>query len=231
MTTARTIIKRALQQNGVLTKGESPTGDEASDGLASLNDLIASWSNDSLLVYARMLESFPIVSGQQSYTIGIGGNFNTERPLQIVEAYLRLNTVDYQLSIINDVTFDGIILKDIQSAIPEALLYETSYPLGKISLFPIPTAGTLFLRTEKQLTQIASLDTELQFPPGWERALRYSLAIELAGEYGQPVNEALYMMATDALGKIKTATARNRNMDMYAYDGQMQNIYTGWYAW
>lgn len=228
MTTARTIIKRALQKNGVLTKGETPSGDEASDGLDALNDLIASWSNDSLLIYARTLESFPLVGGQQTYTIGTGGDFNTERPLQIVDAYARIGGTDYRLSIINDTAFDGIVQKDISNAIPEVLYYRASNPLGQISIWPKSTGGTLFLRTEKQLTQIASLDTDVEFPPGWERALIYNLAMEIAGEYGQPVGEDVYQIAMDSLNKIKTAVARNRNMDKYPYGTRSSNIYTGW---
>jgi len=228
MTTARDIIKRALQLNGALTKGESPSGDEASDGLTALNGLIGSWSNDSLLIYARLSESFPLVSGQATYTIGSGGDFNTAVPLQILTAFTRIGTLDYEMAIIPDTAYDGIAYKSIQTGIPEALVYQQGAPLGTITIYPVPNEGNLHIRSEKQLTEFATLDTVLELPAGWERALTYNLALEIASEYGQPINEAVYAIAMDALGKIKTAVARNKTMDMYPYDVQDNNIFSGW---
>lgn len=230
MTTARNIIKRALQRNGVLTKDEDPSGDEASDGLSMLNDMISSWSNDSLLIYARQQENFPLVSGQASYTIGSGGDFNTGRPLQILTAFTRIGSIDYPIDIIPDDAFDRITQKSISSSIPSAMKYEASFPLGVITIYPVPTTGTLYIRTEKELTQFATLDTDVELPPGWNKALTYNLAVESAGEYGQPVDEATYQLAMNALGKIKTAVARNKTMDAYPYNGRDDNIFTGWYT-
>lgn len=230
MTTARQIIKRALQRNGVLTKNEAPSGDEASDGLSMLNDMMASWSNDSLMIYARLSESFPLVSGQDVYTIGSGGDFDTDRPLQILTAFTRIGDIDYDISIIPDISYDGITQKNISSSIPEVMFYQASFPLGKITIYPVPTTGTLHIRSEKQLTQFPSLDTDVELPPGWDRALIFNLAIELAGEYGQAVDEATFLIAMDGLNKIKTAIARNKTMDAYPYDGSNNNVYTGWFT-
>lgn len=230
MTTARNIIKRALQRNGVLTKDESPSGDEASDALSSLNDMIGSWSNDSLLIYARLSESFPLVSGQSSYTIGSGGDFNTARPLQILTAFTRIGDIDYEIEIIPDTAYDGITQKNISTSIPEVMFYQTGFPLGTITIYPVPTTGALHIRSEKQLIEFPSLDTDVELPPGWDRALIYNLAMELAGEYGQPVDEALYQLAMDGLNKIRTAVARNKTMDAYPYSGSENNILTGWYT-
>lgn len=227
MTTARDIITKAHQRNGVLTKGEALSGDEASDGLDSLNNLIASWSNESLLIYVRLSESFPLVGGQTSYTIGNGGDFNTERPMQIVSAFTRIVNIDYSMKVLNGVQYDDISQKNIQNAWPNVLYYDNNFPLGTIKLYPVPTTGTIHIRSEKQLTSFASLDTDLSFPPGWERALIFNLAVETAGEYGQPVDEATYRIAMDALNKIKTATARNRKMDAYSQAKDRDNIYTG----
>ena len=229
MTTARTIIKRALQRNGVLTKNESPSGDEASDGLSMLNDMIGSWSNDSLLIYARVSESFPLVSGQSSYTIGTGGDFNTDRPLQILTAFTRIGSVDYDIGIVSDSVFDSITQKSISSSIPSVMFYYAAHPLGTITIYPVPTTGDLHIRSEKQLTEFATLDTDVDLPPGWDRALIYNLSIELAGEYGQPVSETTYQLAMDGLSKIKTAVARNKTMDYPSHGGD-NNVYTGWYT-
>jgi len=228
MATARDIITRAYQVNGVLTKNDALDGDEAQDGLSSLNAMLSSWTNDSLLLYVRESETFPLVSGQSSYTIGTGGDFDTTRPTQLVTAFTRIGQIDYDIEITNDISYDAITQKGISNSIPEALYYEAGYPLATITIYPVPTTGTLHLRSEKELTQFATLDSDMDFPPGWERALVYNLAIEDASQYGQPVTQAMAQIASDALGKIKTATARNKQMDYPSYNSE-NNIFTGWY--
>lgn len=230
MTTARTIIKKALQKNGVLTKNESPSGDEASDGLDSLNALLSSWSNDSLLIYTRQSESFPIVGGQETYTIGTGGDFNTDRPLQITSAFIRIGTTDYNMGCINGKQYDGIAQKDIGNSIPQTLYYDGATPLSTITIYPVPVTGTLHIRSEKELTQLASLDADIEFPAGWERALVYNLAVEIGSEYGQPIDQVTYQIAQESKAGIKTATARNRNMDAFPQVRNSDNIYSGWYS-
>lgn len=228
MTTARTIITKALKKNGVLNVGENPSASEASDGLSSLNALVSSWSNESLLIYSRQSENFALTSGQASYTIGTGGNFNTTRPLQILTAFTRIGSIDYPISIIPQTAFDKISQKSISNSIPEVMTYDASVPLGTITIYPVPTTGTLHIRSEKQLTSFTTLDTDVDLPPGWERALVYNLAIEDAPEYGQPIDPGVYEIASSSLNNIKTAVARNKTMDVYPYDGNNNNIYTGW---
>lgn len=228
MTTARDIIKRALQQNGVLTKGESPSGDEASDGLKALNAMLGTWSNDSLLIFVRQSESFPLVSGQSSYTIGSGGDFNTTRPMQILTAFTRIGDVDYHMSIIPDTSYDNITFKSLQSSIPETMFYSAGNPLGTITIYPVPTTGTLHIRSEKELTSFTTLDTDLDLQPGLEEALVMNLAVRLAPQYGQQVDQITYQIAGESLGAVKTAVARNKTMDAHPYRGPSNNIYTGW---
>ena len=227
MTTARTIIKKALQKIGALTKNESPSADEANDGFDALNALIGSWSNDSLSIYARGWETFSL-TGASSYTIGPGGNFDTSRPTNIVEAYVRSGTIDYQLTIIDDSSYNSISFKSLLS-IPQFLNYDNSYPLGIIRLYPIDSASySLFLLTEKALTEFATLDTELSMPPGTERALIYNLGIDLSPEYSQPISQEHAKTAMESLGLIRTKVAQVRGMDAYPQNLAVRNIYSGW---
>lgn len=229
MTTARQIITKAMQKARVLTKNEAPSGDEISDGLFALNAMVSSWSNESLLIYSRVQESFALADGQETYTIGSGGDFNTTRPLQIISAFVRISTIDYNLEAINGKQYDRIPYKDITGGIPEYLFYDASTPLGRITIFPKPTTGTLFIRSEKEINQFTTLDTDNEFPSGWDRALIFNLAIEIASEYGQEVSQSDYMIAKEALGNIKTATARNKNMSMLAVSPSNRDMDFGYY--
>lgn len=227
-TTARTIIKKALQKIGALVKSEQPDDDEANDALDSLNAMLASWSNDALNIYARSWETFTLTGGQLKYTIGTGGNFNTSRPMQIIDCYLRSGDIDYGMSVVNDEIYDSITFKSLMG-ISEFLNYDNAYPLGNIRLYPVPSTNyTLFLLTEKELTEFASLDTVLSMPPGTERALIYNLALELAPEYSQQPAPSIVKIASQSLGLIRTAVARVRGMDCYPNNLVVRNIYSGW---
>jgi len=227
MTTARDIIKRSLQKIGALVKNEEPSADEANDGLNSLNALLDSWGNDSLNIYARTWESFTM-TGASSYTIGTGGNFNTVRPSNIVSAYARSGSIDYQMIVIDDEAYNSISYKSLDG-IPEFLNYSNSYPLSIIRPYPIGSSSyALYLLTEKPLTSFTTLDTELSMPPGVERALIYNLALELAPEYSQKPDAYIVKIASESLGLIRTKVAQVRHMDAFTQSPFVRNIFSGW---
>jgi hypothetical protein len=229
MVTARRIVKKALQKNGVLTMGEEPSAEMANDGLDALNAMLSSWSNDSMLIYARVRETFPLSANVGTYTIGPAKTFDTIRPMFIVDAFVRQNTVDYDMSVVPDEVYDGIIVKT-QNGIPDLLNYSNEYPTANIRLWPVPsTAYILSITSEKELSQF-TLDDEVDLPPGWELALIYNLAILIAPEYGQPVDPVVVEVAQKSKGAIQTAIMRNRTMDAQAAgQGRRNNIYSGGY--
>lgn len=227
MTTGLEIITKAMQKIGVLIKSESPSSDEASDGLDALNDLIASWSTESMLIYARTLESFTLAGGTSSYTIGSGQTFNTARPLKIISAYLRNSTIDTNIAIVPDEVFANITNKTTQG-IPELLNFDNGYPTATIKLWPVPSSAySLFLSSEKELTSL-TLAGAVSLPAGWKRALIYNLAMELAPEYGQPVDEVILKHANESKRNIKATIMRNRSMDVNATPSIGFNIYSGY---
>lgn len=227
MTTALGIITSAMRKAGILVKNEQPSADEAADGLEMLNDLLDSISNDSLIVYARTFENFTLSANDTTYTIGIGGDFNTVRPIKIITAYVRSGNIDYPLSLVNDEQYASITLKTV-SGIPEFLNYTNAFPLGTINIYPAPSQGyQLFLVTEKQLSTF-TLNQTVSLPPGWKRMLIYNLAVELAPEYGQEVPQITYQIAKDSKAEIKAAVMAAKAMQ---WDNGLEldgNIYSGW---
>ncbi len=226
--TARTIVKKALQKIGALVKSEEPSADESDDGLAALNALMASWSNDSLNIYARTLETFNL-TGSASYTIGSGGNFNTVRPSNIVDATVRSGSIDYTVTIIDDTTYNDIPYKDT-TGIPQFLNYSNAYPLGVIKMYPRDNGvSSITLLSEKAVTGFSTLDTELSLPDGWERALIYNLALEIAPEYNMKPDAYVAKVAQEALGLIKAKVAQVRGMDAFPSGVQVRNIFSGYW--
>jgi len=228
MTTGLGIVTSSMRKIGVLTKNQSPSADEASDGLEMLNDLIASLSNDSLIIYSRTVENFTLSAGTASYTIGTGATFNTARPIRIVAAYVRSGGIDYSLDIVSDERYATIQLKSTQGSYPEHLNYTNAYPTGTINLYPAPSAAdTLYLVSEKELSSL-TLNGTVNLPPGWKRMLIYNLAIEMGPEYGQPVTQEIYEIARQSKGEIKAAVMAAKKMDWNAGLGIDSNINSGW---
>jgi hypothetical protein len=228
-TSARTIIKKAMQKVGVLVKSEVPDDDEANDALDSLNALIDSWSNNSANITSRVRETFTL-SNNVSYTIGTGQTFNTARPMQLIEAFTTSGSIDYPMSIVNQEEYDLIALKDVGGR-PTVITYNSGYPYGTITMFPKPDASyTLTILSEKAITGFATLDTTLNLPNGWERALVYNLALEIAPEYGQQPDGSIVKIASESLGAIKLAVIRSRPVNAY-FSGNYStnNIYGGYY--
>ena len=205
-TTAIDLITRAMKLAKLIAAGETPTAEESVDALAVLNDILENWSTESLSVWGSANDTVSTVVGQATYTIGPGGNFNTDRPKAITGAYVTYSGVDYTLQVIGQLQYNDIGLKTQQQAIPERLLYVADFPLGLITLWPVPSQiMPLVLTNERLITQLATLATAVNYPPGAVKALRYALAMELATEYGSPVDAVLGSLAADAKADYKRA--------------------------
>lgn len=223
MTTARRLITRATQLIGVARTGEALSADEASDALDTLNDMLAGWSNSNLLITAYTRETFNLTAGDGTYTIGIGQDFNTVAPLHIVSAFTREATIDYPMESITDVEYDRLVQKADSQGRPYYWNYDNA---NTIRIYPIPsTAYELHLLSEKPISAVG-LDTELSFNPGWERAIRYNLALELAPEYGVEIPRSVAIIAATSLAEIKRQVSRKRPIRKSEV-GQVFNIYTG----
>jgi len=215
-TTARDLCKKAMQKSGILFKNDTPDDDEINDVFDTLNDLLDSWSNDSLFIYARTWENFVMNSGQPLYTIGPGADFDTVRPIIIAAAYTVMPgaTTTYPIKVISDEAYANQILVKSTIGIPEFVNYDNGYPTGKLRFWTVPSMQlNLYLLTEKQLTTFATLDQLIIFPPGWKRMIIANLAVEICAEYGQPTPAQLSDDARKSMGMIKRSIMKTRNMD------------------
>ena len=229
MTTVLDLITDAMQESGVLTKSETPTNDEAQTGLRMLNRIIGSWSNSSTTQFERVTESFPLTNGTTSYTMGSGGDFDTVRPTNIVEAHVRQGNIDYNLSIVSDRVYQSVVYKSI-IGVPELLNFTNTFPLATINIYPAPSPSyTLFITSEKPLTSYATTAATVSLPSGWIDALIYALAIRLARIYGQPADPALIALARESKAMIILNSIKNNPLQTQRPNGRSgNNIYSGY---
>ena len=217
MATANDIIRGSLRLLGAISSGEDPSSAETSDGLSTLNELIESWSNESLMIFSDTEDLFDLVVGQQSYTWGSGGDFSTTRPLKILKVSLKIvtQTPNYELpiSIYNLEQWRNLIQKDISTSLPSVCYYDESYPLGTLSFYPKPSvANKVIINSKKLLTSFASSTDSVELPPGYVRALKYNLAIDLSSEYGQEPSNTVMSIANESKASIKRLNIRNEQL-------------------
>lgn len=215
-TTALDLIKGAMRLIGAIATGETPTADEANDGLTVLNDVLEGWSLEGLAVWGSSNQTFTTVPGQKLYTVGPGGNFSTDRPVNVFGGYCTFGGVDFPIEVVDQMAYNRIALKSQQQPIIEQMLYINENPLGFLTLWPVPsTAVPITLSCGRILTLVPSLATSLIYPPGYAKALRYALAVHLAAEYGKIPTPDVVAIARDSKGNIKAA---NNGSPTMAFD-------------
>lgn len=212
MSTATQVISNAYSLMGV----HNPTSTDLSRGLTTLNDMITFWGAERLLVYAVKYESFALTIADAQYSIGTGGDFNTVRPIRIEGAFVRdSNSVDYNLNILTEDLYKRKSNKS-ENGRPEGLYYAPEYPLGVIYLDKKPdTALTLYLSNWKLFTGFSALSDAVSFPPQYERAIKFNLAVELAPQKNIQMVQTVYGQAEESKMIIRGNNSQQANEAQY----------------
>ena len=233
-TTAADQINGALRLIGVLAEAEAPSAAMAQDALTALNQMIDSWNTERLAVFSTIDQIFNWPSSTRIRTLGPTGDFVGQRPVQLDDAtYFRdaSTNVSYGIKMINQEQYDNIAVKTVTSTYPQILWYNATYPDIEIYLYPVPSRVLEFHFVSVQpLTQPATLETVLAFPPGYLRAFRYNLACELAPEFGVEPSPQVKRIAMYSKRDIKRINNPNDVMAMPAalmVNRPRFNIYTG----
>ena len=232
MATIRQLITGSLRLINVVQANETPTAADIDISLESLRGLLGSWSADKLSIFVLKQYYFPTVAGQKDYTLGTGGDWNIQRPMAIERATLTYNgsitlnpltglyelattntTLDIPMEGLTDAQYAAIPVKNQQATYPVKYYDNGNYPLRTVSVWPVPTTNqpiTLWL--VQPLWSPDTLDQELNFPKGYERAIRFNLAIELAPEFGKTPQPEVAEIATASYGSLKRGNSRNQIM-------------------
>lgn len=211
--TVRELIEGAMKLIGAIAAGETASASEAADGLVSANLLLDSWSNENLVMHTKVREEVAMVAGTATYTMGTAGTFSATRALKIEHAGIERadgsSTLETPLRILNQKEWADIYDKELSSEVPQAIFADGAYPVETITVWPEPTAAhKLVLYSWKALTQFASVNTTISLPPGYLRALRYNLALEIAPEYGKDPSALVMAAASESKENIKRMNAK-----------------------
>lgn len=199
MTTAADIVNDAALAAGIGDAYNALDATSAAIGLRTLNRLLDSWSNESLIVFNTAQDSFVMTPGQAAYSTSL----LTARPVDLAYVFVRQNGVDYPVELIGADDYARIGYKTTPG-LPAKCYFNSGMPQGTLTFFPVPsTAYTCFVGYRAQLANLASLQTALSLPPGYETALVYGVATMLCPLFGTDPTPTCIFHAKSAKDKIK----------------------------
>ncbi|MHB1326868.1 MAG: hypothetical protein ACYC2K_01580, partial [Gemmatimonadales bacterium] len=213
--TALTMLSSAMRKMQQLGADESPTAQEASDGLYAMNAMLDLWSIERLMVYQVQQASYSWSAGAASKTIGSGGDFDTSRPATISKVgnfFRDSNSQDHALTVLPREYYDRLGDKTTGSSIPEYLFYDDGFPTRTLYAHPVPSETlTLYLNSWKALQAFSSLTTVLSLPPGYQVAIETNLAVFWAPEFGAAASNAVQTNGTSKMATLAKAAIKGVN--------------------
>ena len=196
--TTEDLIHAAARTATIIASGEELSTEEKDDALIALNMLVASWSALQIPLY-ELKKQTVTMTGAASYAL-------STRPIRIKSASVITSAGTTQpTKVATADEWHAIGDKTRTGAYAEALFCDFGYPTATAYLSPKPGAGSLELWQYEALTAFAALDTAISLPPGYERALTFALAIDLAPQFGRPIDPTVQAVANEATAAIARA--------------------------
>jgi len=188
------------------------TAEDGAYALRVLNRMVQKWSTEELSIYTVNRDSYNLVAGTQSYTLGVGGTFNAPRPARIQMAAVLINStrpIEIPLQIVTDEEWRDIAVKTTPSTFPTKMWITGNVPLNTLYFWPVPQDSTVdvILYSWGRVNEFASLNDTVVLPLGYEEALVTNLAVALSNSYGTQAGPALQQRASSAKSAIESLNA------------------------
>jgi len=246
---ATSFILSALRLVGALRSGQDLSQAELRDCQQVLNDLLDAWSSQKRTVFVvsrttldQNQNAFSLKANQQTYTLGNAtGNedFLIPRPprlerVSVMYSASQSTPVELPMDMYDDVQWQGVANKSITSLLPQVCYPETGFPDISLSFWPVPTqANPVVLYLWGALAQFPDLTSQFSFPPGYARALRFNLAVDLAAEFPADMSKFPLVKERAAVyrSEIETLNVRAKeavcDAALVGGNGSAGNIFTG----
>lgn len=228
------LISSSFRLINVFASGEPIPAADASDALSALNQMIDSWQTERMLIFTLTINEYPLVPGQQVYTLGPGGNFNATRParierMSIVNLANPSQPLELPIEMLSDEDWQTVPVKVITSTLPLYVYDDGAYPLRNLSFYPVPQVlVNTRIYVWSAVNSFPDLNTDVEFPPGYFKALRYNLALDLAGEWSATVPPTVLAQALESKAKIKILNAPKVQSGI---DAALVDPEGGYYDW
>lgn len=211
--TASELIKGSLRLIGQLAEGEEPSAETMQDSIMAMNQMIQSWNTERLSVFSTQDQVFTWPPNVATRTIGPTGDFVGNRPIEVDDAtYFKdpATGLSFGIKLINQQQYDGIALKTVTSTYPQVMFVNNTFPDTTMTVYPVPTKSLEWhIVSVQELSQVSTVATVIYFPPGYLRAFRYNLAMELAPEFGVEPSPQVTRIAMTSKRNLKRVNNPN----------------------
>ncbi|CAB4240578.1 hypothetical protein UFOVP38_15 [uncultured Caudovirales phage] len=201
------IIALALGKLGVLEIGDTPNAESTANAAMTLNLLIKQLSTDGLKLWKVSEVIVPLTSGKTSYILG-GSSSDlmydtqaptvaiTDKPLKCIQGFYRNNQssppVDTPVLLVSKQEYN-VLGSKFSTGTANTIFYDVKKANGILYVYLTPDANAqtnleLHLVVQLPLNDLTAATGTPDFPNEWMNCLVWSLADELALQYGVPMN-------------------------------------------
>jgi len=216
------IIALALSKLGVLEVGDNPDSNAISNASMTLNLLIKQFSIEGLKLWKVSEIIVPLTSGKTSYILG-GSSSDlmydsqyptvaiTDRPLKCIQGFYRNNQstppVDTPLMLVSKQEYN-VLGSKASTGTANTIFYDIKALNGILYVYLTPDVNAqtnyeLHLVMQMPLNDLNKASDVPDFPNEWMNCLVWSLADELALQYGVPMNARTEIAQRAAMYKDK----------------------------
>lgn len=237
MATALSIITDAMVEIGAYAPGDTISSVHQQLGLLRFQNQLNAWQADALTLNLQSPESFTLLSGTSTFTIGpTSTDVVTTRPVFVQGInYLIPGTTpatEVPMAEMDDDVYKALSQKGLTSSLPQQFHVNATMPNTTVFVWPTVTQNVgLLIYLYQGITEPALLTTSVTGPPGYAEAFMYQLALRLCGPMFRPVTDDLRQMAAASYARMKRP---NEDVGQLAVDaalvpsaGSGFNILTG----
>jgi hypothetical protein len=154
--------------------------------------------------------------GVDNFTYTVPGDFPIPRPLRITSGFTRFNTLDYPFEVkATEEEYNSILYKLQPGPWPVLAWANNQFPYLLLNVYQVPGNGAeCHLFTDTVLSNL-TLASVISMPQGYNRALKWLLAMELAPEYGFEPGPTFMKNVGEARAFMKALNAQPAKVATY----------------
>jgi hypothetical protein len=216
MTTALSLIDKALGALGVLDEGGTANSAQQTLCLSLLNGMIDRWSSERLSVPIIAQVTKTLSANDGAYTVGSGADISITKPLRVMDSsFIRYSNQDYELRNLARNQYQAITDKS-SIGLPVAMFYDAQHPTATLYLWPVPDQSyVLYLDYWSPLSSFSLVSTDINLPPAAESALWQNLAKEAWPFYPNPQ----MLVPVSSMANMSKSSLQKTNVTVPILDG------------
>lgn len=228
--TVRDLCTYVLKTLNIVYDGRDPTPAELNGALYIVNEAFDSWNIDGQMIYARQFLTFPTDSSYQTnangvyYTLGPVGSgaswimpAGQDRPSDIEFVSFQLPTVpvvNKPCKVLTAQEWAAIRATQVISPIPNWIYMDEQYPITNVYVWPVPNGGSSLTFTFwQQLPTQLTLDSQVQLPPGYLKAIRLEAVMSYASFYNMPIKPEWASQYDTIKNNIKASNIQSNRLE------------------